>query len=175
PQILQWDAHHLTDHVDVSSMIDGAQRAIQQAKSAQADVIILVAHAGMPKHNPNGLDTEQGVWQLAQLENVDAIIFGHQHELFPGTDVYNQLPQVDSEAGTIFGIPAVQPGTQGSHLGVIDLQLNYVSATSQKRASWQITGYNSKVMPAASAPDTELTVYLNGMHEATQRYMQQPI
>lgn len=175
PQIMQWDAHHLTDHVDVSSMIAGARRAIQQAKSAQADIIILAAHTGMPKHSPNGSDTEQGIWQLAQLANVDAIIFGHQHALFPGTDVYNQLPHVNSEAGTIFGIPAVQPGTQGSHLGVIDLQLSYAPAKGERNASWQIVDHASKVVAAAAAPDTELTAYLKGMHEATQRYMQQPI
>src|SRR5690554_2135248 len=169
PQIMQWDAQHLQSHVRVSPMVAAAKSAVKAAKQAGADIIVLVAHAGMPKQTDNGVDSEQGVWQLAQIADVDAIIFGHQHELFPGSKVYQQLAQVDHVQGTIFGKAAVQPGTQGRHLGVIELTL------SRSPQGWQIDRQISRVIAAAEKADTELLAYLEPAHAATQSYMQQPI
>lgn len=169
PQIMQWDAHYLANHVRVASMLDSARTAITQAKQAGADLIVLVAHTGMPKHSSEGHDAEQGLWQLAQLSDVDAIIFGHQHEVFPGSTVYDQLPHVDSVRGTVFGIPAVQPGYQGSHLGVIELNVTY------NGSGWQITQSHSRVVAAATEPSRDMTDYLAGAHNATQAYMSQAI
>lgn len=169
PQIMQWDAQHLQHHITVSPMVNAAQIAVAEAKQAGADIIVLVAHAGMPKNTGNGVDSEQGVWQLAQIEDVDAIIFGHQHELFPGTMAYQQLAHVDSNQGTVFGKPAVQPGTQGSHLGVIDLTLRW------QAQRWHVQQHRSRVIAAAAQADTNVLAYLAPAHAATQNHMQQSI
>src|SRR5690606_14446339 len=70
PQIMQWDAHHLTNHVRVEPMLDAAQRAVKAARNAGADIVILVAHTGMPKQSSDGRNSEQGVWELAQIEGI---------------------------------------------------------------------------------------------------------
>ncbi|WP_417664116.1 5'-nucleotidase C-terminal domain-containing protein [Pseudidiomarina donghaiensis] len=169
PQIMQWDAHHLRDHVAVTDMLLAATQAVAEAQSAGADIIVLAAHSGMPKNSDDGVDSEQGVWQLAQIPAVDAIIFGHQHEVFPGSKVYDQLAHVNSQQGTLFGKPSVQPGTQGKYLGGIDLSLTF------SNAGWQIIASNSQVIAAAEYPDPTVLKHLASSHSATETYMKQAI
>jgi 5''-nucleotidase/2'',3''-cyclic phosphodiesterase and related esterases len=171
PQIMQWDAHHLRNHVNVESMVAAAQRAVEGARQAGADIVILVAHTGMPKQTSNGQDSEQGVWELAQLDGIDAIVFGHQHEIFPGTDSYDLLAHVNSEKGTIFRIPAVQPGLHGEYLGVIDFVFHYAAA--EKR--WVVQSKSASVKPVTAERDGELTAQLEPAHRATLAFMQQAI
>lgn len=171
PQIMQWDAHHLTNHVRVEPMLDAAQRAVKAARNAGADIVILVAHTGMPKQSSDGRDSEQGVWELAQIEGIDGIIFGHQHEVFPGTDVYDNLEHVDSKNGTVFGIPAVQPGLHGEHLGIIDFVITY----SQELESWVIQSKTARAERVTAARDKSLVTQLEPAHQATLAFMQQPI
>ena len=169
PQIMQWDAHHLSAHVTVKPMLEAAAQAIQQVKQAGADIVLLVAHTGMPKHSARGEDAEQGIWQLAQLEHIDGIIFGHQHEVFPGTDVYNQLLAVDSDNGTIFGVPAVQPGMHGEYLGLIDFQLSY------ENEQWQIISAQSSVRKVSASPEESTQTPFQVVHEQVLDFVRQPI
>lgn len=171
PQIMQWDTHHLTNHVSVEPMYDAARRAVKAARNDGADIVILVAHTGMPKHTSEGGDSEQGVWELAQIDGIDGIIFGHQHEVFPGTDVYDGLDQVDSKNGTVFGIPAVQPGVHGEHLGIINFVVNY----SEQLKRWEVQSKSAKVERVTSSRDELLVNQLKPAHQATLAFMQQPI
>lgn len=171
PQIMQWDAHHLTNHVRVEPMYDAAQRAVKAVRDAGADIVILVAHTGMPKQSSDGKDSEQGVWELAQLAGIDGIIFGHQHEVFPGTEVYDGLDQVDSKQGTVFGIPAVQPGVHAEHLGILDFTLNY----SKERQGWVVLSKAARVERVTAARNEALVDQLEPAHQATLAFMQQPI
>lgn len=171
PQIMQWDAHHLRDHVNVESMVAAAQQAVEAARQEGADIVILVAHTGMPKQTSSGRDSEQGVWELAQISGIDAIVFGHQHEIFPGTNSYDLLEQVDSEKGTIFDIPAVQPGLHGEHLGVIDFVFHY--ATDEQR--WLLQSKSASVKPVTAERDEVLVAQLEPSHQATLAFMQQAI
>lgn len=171
PQIMQWNGHHLRDHIVVIPMLDAVQQTIAELQMHQPDLTVLVAHAGMPKHNSNGNDAEQAVWELAQVAGIDAIIFGHQHELFPGTSVYEQLPGVDAKQGTLFGIPAVQPGVHGEHLGVIDFELVYSDEIQQ----WQVQRSNSAVVSISADRDQQLVELLQPTHKRTLAYMEQTI
>ena len=171
PQIMQWDTHHLAEHVQVEAMRDAAEREIQQARAAGADLVVLVAHTGMPKHSDITSDSEQAVWELAQIEGVDAIIFGHQHELFPGTSVYDQLANVDSQKGTIFGVPAVQPGVHGEYLGVIDLTLSF----DESHKTWHVESHQSTVLQVGATRDARVNQMLASAHTATLAFMKQSI
>src|SRR5690606_26765481 len=99
------------------------------------------------------------------------IIFGHQHEVFPGTDVYDNLEHVDSKNGTVFGIPAVQPGLHGEHLGIIDFVITY----SQEPESWIIQSKTARAERVTAARDKSLVTQLEPAHQATLAFMQQPI
>lgn len=173
PQINQWDQHHLQGKVSATAMVSAATTAVREAQAQQADVIILAAHTGMPKQTPNPHDDEQTGWLLAGIEGVDALLLGHQHEVFPGTSVYDQLAEVDSKAGTVRGIPTVQPGLYGSHLGVIDLQLAY----DKQQQRWQRSGFkvSARAVQHHREAAAELVALVEPAHKATLAFMQQPV
>ncbi|MCY7793553.1 hypothetical protein MOB28_22135, partial [Bacillus haynesii] len=81
---------------------------------------------------------ENAVYDLAlKTEGIDAIISGHQHGLFPGTD-YPGNGVIDNQKGTINGIPVVMPKNWGSHLGIIDMQLE------QDGGKWAVKDASAK-------------------------------
>lgn len=172
PQINQWDQHHLKGKATVLPMVSSTQKSVQKAREQGADVVILAAHTGMPKQTSDPEDSEQTGWLLAGIAGIDAMLLGHQHEVFPGSKVYDQLPDVDSTAGLVRGVATVQPGIYGSHLGIIDLELAY-SANS----GWQVVGTASstRAVTAATPVDTQLAEHLQSAHAATLSFMQQPI
>lgn len=172
PQIMQWDQHHLSGKASVTDMVSATQQRVAEAREQGADIVILAAHTGMPKQTSQPNDSEQTAWQLAGIEGIDAMLLGHQHEIFPGTDVYDQLPEVQSKKGLVRGVPTVQPGIYGSHLGVIDLAL-----THDTSAGWQVVASHSaaRAVTADTAIDGQLAEQLQTAHEATLDFMQQPI
>lgn len=172
PQIMQWDQHHVQGKVQITPMLAAVEAKIKRAREQGADIVVLAAHTGMPKHSDNPNDAEQTGWLLAGVDGVDVMLLGHQHEVFPGTKVYDQLPEVDSKNGRVRGVATVQPGIYGSHLGIIDIDLSYTSA-----GGWQImaTRSETRAVRAATAVDQQLVQELEQTHAATLNFMKQPI
>ncbi|WP_417689003.1 bifunctional 2',3'-cyclic-nucleotide 2'-phosphodiesterase/3'-nucleotidase [Pseudidiomarina sp.] len=172
PQIMQWDQHHLKGKATVLPMVSTTQSKVTEAREKGADVIILAAHTGMPKHTNEPQDNEQTGWLLAGIDGIDAMLLGHQHEVFPGSNVYDQLPDVDSSAGVVRGVATVQPGIYGSHLGIIDLELDY-----SEKTGWRVVAATSsaRAVTAATKVDERLAAHLQSVHKATLSFMQQPI
>lgn len=170
PQIMQWDQHHLQHKLVVHDMVAAATAAVQRAEQEGADIIVLAAHTGMPQQTSNPQDDEQTGWLLAGIEGVDALLLGHQHKIFPGTNVYDQLPEVDSTLGTVRGVPTVQPGVHGSHLGLIDLQLQY-------DGNWQVVGHQvtTRAVTATTEALPALVELVTPAHHATLAFMERPI
>lgn len=169
PQITQWDQQHLAGQINAIDITTATTQGVQQLREQGADIIVLVAHAGMPKHSDQPTDSEQALHSAAQVAGIDAILFGHQHEVFPGTRVYDRLPGVDSEQGTIHGIAAVQPGVYGSHIGIIDLTLTRVDG------QWQRHSSRSEVRAITNTVAEDIQRLMRSAHEATSRYVQQPV
>lgn len=172
PQIMQWDQHHVQGKVQITPMLAAVETKVKEAREQGADVVVLAAHTGMPKLTDNPADSEQTGWLLAGVAGVDAMLLGHQHEVFPGTKVYQQLPEVDSENGRVRGVPTVQPGIYGSHLGIIDIDLSYTST-----AGWHVitSRSESRAVQADTAVDQELEREFALAHAATLNFMKQPI
>lgn len=119
-QILGWDSIHLAGKVTVEEPLAALETIIPQMEEAGADVVVVLSHSGIGSDKV-GANTENVGYQISQLDGVDALITGHSHANFPGD--YADLANVDTENGTINGVPTVMPGAYGSHLGVIDLEL----------------------------------------------------
>lgn len=169
PQIMVWDKQYLAGHAQVQDIVTSARENIQHLQQQGADIIVAVAHSGLDFKQRNTYEAEQAVYQLAGLAGIDAILFGHQHRVFPGDKGYDNIPWVDNSAGLIRGIPAVQPGAFGSHLGVIDLTLNYQSER------WQVVDQQVQVMPISQQQSPQIKALLATTHANTQTYLQQPI
>ncbi|MDN2481442.1 bifunctional 2',3'-cyclic-nucleotide 2'-phosphodiesterase/3'-nucleotidase [Vibrio agarivorans] len=135
PDIMAWDASHLECNVVVSDIIETAEYFVPKMKAEGADIIIAVPHSGLDKDS--SLHAENATYELAQVEGIDAIMFGHDHKLFPNfKGEYDDFDGIDAEAGLIHGVPATMPGAWGEALGVIDLSL----ASKDGGETWTVTG-----------------------------------
>lgn len=114
PQITQWNAPLLDCALTTHGIVASARKAMENLREQGVDLVVALCHSGIgPKTNHDKL--ENAIVPLARIAGIDAIVAGHSHSLFPaGTAKDNQKP---------FGIPVVQPGFFGSHLGMIALDI----------------------------------------------------
>lgn len=122
PQIMNWDKGHLDGKLTVRGIVETAEKLVPMMREEGADIVIAIPHSGIAESHPEGLK-ENATAELAMVEGIDAILFGHAHTVFP-SKAYAEFPGVDLEKGTLHGVPSVMPGFWGSHLGIIDLTLS---------------------------------------------------
>lgn len=139
PQTATWDRYHLKDKIETLDIVEAARAMVPRIKAAGADIVIALSHSGI------GSDTheagmENATVPLAAIPGIDALFAGHTHEVFPGTGVAAS-DAVDPVSGTLHGKPAVMAGFHGSHLGVIDLLLEYDDG------KWSMIGHQARAIP----------------------------
>ena len=139
PQIMTWDATHLTGKVNTRDIVETAKAYVPKMKEEGADIIVALSHSGIAPDQTTG--AENASLQLAAVEGIDVVLTGHQHLVFPGPD-YEGIEGVDIEAGTLAGKPAVMPGFWGSHMGLIDLLLE-----QDADGRWTIASHTSEARP----------------------------
>ncbi len=119
-EILQWDNRHLQGRLEARTMSEAARDWVPALRRAGVDLVVCLAHTGIPQ----GWAFEEGchAGTLARIAGIDALVAGHTHRVFPfrGT---NPAADILPQEGTIAGKPVIQPGFNGSHLGMIDLTL----------------------------------------------------
>ncbi|WP_052352963.1 bifunctional 2',3'-cyclic-nucleotide 2'-phosphodiesterase/3'-nucleotidase [Neobacillus dielmonensis] len=174
PQIMEWDKSNLEGNITVKPIVETAKKYIPMMKKEGADVIVALAHTGISSE-PYEPDMENAAYYLAQLDGIDAILSGHSHNLFPGP-LYKDLPHTNLEKGTIQGKPVVMAGTFGSHLGIIDLNLQ------KKQGKWSVVDGKSMVWPIAEEKgkshvpaDKDILKEIFPEHQATIDYVNQPV
>lgn len=123
PQIMQWDKANLEGKVVTKDIVETAERFIPKMKADGADIIVAIPHSGIGTVTSEGME-ENATYDLSKVDGIDAILFGHSHGTFPSA-AYDGIEGVDTANGTINGTPAVMPGYWGSHLGLVDLQLQH--------------------------------------------------
>jgi len=179
PQTVQWDAHLLAGRIEVDAVVSAARHWLTHLQHEACDIVVALAHSGLSSE-PEHPGMENAVLPLASLGGIDAIIAGHTHLHLP-SPTHVGLDDASAETGTVRGTPVVMPGTAGSHLGVIDLE---IEASPQGR--WAATGFSCALRAisdcsatrAASAlvkEDTGLTDLLAADHAATKARMGQPV
>ncbi len=133
PQILIWDKHILHHKVAAIDMVLATKQQAKLLKKMGADIVVVLAHSGIfPIKYVTGC--ENAVCELTKIKEVDVVLSGHAHNVFPGGKVFNNLEKykIINQTGKINGKPVVMPGALGSHLGVIRLEL------TKKRDKWKI-------------------------------------
>lgn len=179
PQTALWDGHLLRDLVEVDDILDSARRWLPEMKQAGCDLILALAHTGLDQTDPIPA-MENAVIPLAALDGIDGVIAGHTHLHLPGI-AHAGLPHVDADTGSVHGKPVVMAGSSGSHLGVIDFELE-----AKAGGGWTISGFQCALRPVArrdadGAPvavageDQELVRVLAEDHADTRSLMAQVI
>ncbi|MDQ1003448.1 2',3'-cyclic-nucleotide 2'-phosphodiesterase/3'-nucleotidase/5'-nucleotidase [Neobacillus niacini] len=174
PQITQWDKSNLEGKVTAKDIVQSVEAQIPKMKEEGADLIIALAHSGIGDETIVELE-ENAAYDLTKVKGIDAIISGHSHSTFPGN--YSNLPGVDSENGTINGVPVVMPGSWGSHLGVIDLKI------AKEKGKWVVKQseselraiYDKTTKASLAEPDKKVLAAVKEAHEGTVNYVRQPV
>ncbi|MGV3003003.1 2',3'-cyclic-nucleotide 2'-phosphodiesterase [Vibrio sp. E150_018] len=175
PQIMVWDKKNLTGKVQVNDIKQTAEAFIPKMRAEGADVIVAIPHSGISTEKYQQ-GAENSVYYLTQVEGIDAITFGHSHAVFPSKD-FSNVEGADIAKGTINGIPSVMPGRWGSHVGVIDLELE------QKDGKWAVSDgtavarpiYDANKQKSLAAEDPEVKHAIDKDHQATREFVNQPI
>lgn len=169
PGIMRWDRSHLEGKVTAEDAADTIEKFVPEMKEAGADVVIVLSHSGMGDEiHTKGEDDV--VYQISQINEVDAILTGHNHSVFPGD--FADLKNVDSENGTVNGTPVVMPGKFGSHLGVMDLVLE------KDGDSWKVVSGKGSVREIDSESDAaseKVIAAVKEAHEGTIEYVRSPV
>lgn len=109
-QTLIWESAHLRGRAVAHPIMQRARLVAQQLRAQGADVVIALAHSGVA--SAGGANSEEYCAQdVAQIAQIDAVIAGHSHQLFP------------AEGTGEADMAMILPGFFGSHLGVLDLTL----------------------------------------------------
>lgn len=172
PQVMQWDKANLEGHVIVKDIVETANKYVPEMKAKGADLIVAIPHSGFEKAAPEGND-ENAVYYLSDVDGIDAILFGHAHKVFPGDSSFEGINGVDNNKGTINGVPSVEPGYWGDHLGVIDLTL------TEENGKWTVSNSQSEARPiydkATKKPlveaDMDIVNAVKEEHEGTINYV----
>lgn len=167
PAIMGWDSQHLEGEVETIEIVDAAEKYIPEMKENGADIIIVTAHTGIDDGDEQ---SENAAIPLSAVEGIDAMILGHNHGEFPVEGEYEDMDGVDVQNGTINDVPAVMPGSWGSHLGVIDLELRY------ENDEWTVESATSEIRSSEEAASNEtIEALAQSVHEETVDYVNSPV
>ena len=175
PQIMVWDKANLTGKVETRDIVKSAQKYVLEMKKKGADIIVALAHTG-PSDEPYHEGAENSAFYLADVPHIDAVIFGHSHRLFPNKE-FAKSPNADIAKGTVKGVPESMAGYWANNISVVDLVL------SEHNGKWIVTDGKAVLRPIYDAEnkkqlaenDPEMTALLKETHEATRKFVAQPI
>ncbi|MFT4150792.1 MAG: bifunctional 2',3'-cyclic-nucleotide 2'-phosphodiesterase/3'-nucleotidase [Paracoccaceae bacterium] len=179
PQVMQWEAERLSGHLVLRNMVEAGRAAAAELRAAGADVVLALSHSGIAAEGAAD-EAENASLALAGAADVDALIAGHTHQIFPRPGKAAP-PGANAEAGTLAGKPAVMPGFFGSHLGVIDLRLR-----RGREGGWQVAAHRADLRAiatrdAAGVPvaltdsDPRLAAQATPPHRSTRAWAQRPV
>jgi len=158
PQITQWDARLLTGHVQTHPIVASARAEAAELHDRGADLVIALCHSGVGAEVDTP-DLENAVLPLAASGAVDAIIAGHSHKTLPAPD----------QPGRVHGVPVVQPGFFGSHLGQIRFDLIH-------DGRWRVATSEVRLHRGDQAPPDPVLQDLSAdSHAATLAHVRRPL
>ncbi|MGN7939965.1 bifunctional 2',3'-cyclic-nucleotide 2'-phosphodiesterase/3'-nucleotidase [Metabacillus sp. 22489] len=176
PQINVWDKKHLEGKVVTKDIVESAKKVIPEMKEKGADLIVVIAHTGVDT-SEGVTGSENAVFDLTKkVPDIDAIVSGHQHNLFPGDARFNGVDAIDNVKGTVNGVPVVMPKNWGSHLGIIDLKLQLTNSANGEE-DWEVIDSISTAesISTVTEPNKEMVEAVKADHEATLDYVRQSV
>ena len=133
PQVTTWDKQILAGALATQPIVETASRCARDLRAEGADIVVALCHSGLGPETDRP-DLENAIRPLARCAGLDAIIAGHSHEVIPG-------PGGSGPTDARRGVPIVQPGAYGSHLGQITLTLKPAGT------GWQVTESSVRTHP----------------------------
>lgn len=170
PQIMNWDKANLSGKVISKDIVEMAKHYVPKMKAEGADLIVAIPHSGLEITSAKAMQ-ENATYHLSSVDGIDAILFGHAHNNFPGGKAYNGFEKqgIDNVKGSINGIPAVMPGFWANHIGLIDLDLTY------EGGKWAVKGFKTELRSVeAAAVDPIVAASVAQEHDETNKWVSEP-
>ncbi|WP_249861503.1 bifunctional metallophosphatase/5'-nucleotidase [Paenibacillus konkukensis] len=131
-------------------------------REEQPDVMIVSYHGGFERDMATGEPTEPltgenlGYALCREVEGIDVLLTGHQHRTIADC--------------RINGVTVIQPGSQGTYLGKVELRLE------KREGRWTIADATSELLPPGEEEAVKAILELVEPHEKlTQQWLDQPI
>lgn len=145
PQVSVWNRDQMKDRYQTHGIPDVARLSAKSLRAAGADLVVALCHSGIDDETARST-AENAAIAVAKLSEVDVVICGHTHRVFPGQD-HAPTSLVDPVKGTLAGKPAVMPGAYASHVGRVDLIIE------RKSGVWRILQKTVAALPVTDLPD----------------------
>lgn len=156
-QTLVWEARHLTGMASAVPIYTAAQETAQHLRALGADIVVALAHSGYetgcdPQHD------ESCAHAIAQIPTIDVVLAGHSHKVFP--EIAGQF---------IEDVAVVLAGFYGSHLGVIDLELQQDAtgwhAIKSRSTVWAVAARDAQGVTALVEEDPAIVAIAAQSHQ----------
>lgn len=152
PNIPNWEKPENYAGYSYRPAIEASREVVAKLRSQGVDLVVGLVHAGLtPK---TGEVTENMADSIArQVPGIDAIFFGHTHQVVEEMDVN--------------GVMMVQPRNWGGSLARAEFEFD------RKNGKWTLAGKRNKLLPAtADTPeDTRLVALAKPYHEAAEKWL----
>ncbi|MDR7073931.1 bifunctional metallophosphatase/5'-nucleotidase [Fictibacillus barbaricus] len=159
--IPNWENPEHIEGIQFLDAVETAKKWVPLLKE-KADLIIVSYHGGFERDLQTGKPTEtltgenQGYQLCMEVEGIDVLLTGHQHRLIEGLEVN--------------GVAVVQPGTQGTAVGHVEVKIKSENST------WKVFEKKSKLLSTKGyEPDKKIMDLIAPYEEKTQTWLDQPI
>jgi len=184
PHVLAWVGARLDGDLATRGMLEAAAAHAAALRREGADLVVALVHAGIGADGPGAADEPGGpdtatALSLALATDLDALMLGHSHQVFPAATLEVAAADspargggaVDARSGRLGGRPAVMPGVRGSHLGVIDLVL-----ARDRQGGWRPRRAEARALAVPPPPgDCTIRRATRRLHAATRAHMARSI
>lgn len=157
PGVMVWDAENVKGRIRVGDMLPAIRSAAQEARSAGAEVLVVVMHAGLDEPASydtaaTGLPSENVAARAArEISGIDLIVYGHSHK-----------EQKDLHIGSTL---LVQPKNWATSLGVATLTI------ARDAGRWRVASSRGQTIPAAGHTEqAAMVAAVAPTHRATVAY-----
>ena len=133
-------------------IVANVTKQAEALKEQGADLVVVLSHSGVGSANP-ALNDKNVSYALTKIPEVDVVLCGHEHNVFPGTGTdaaYAGLSGVDAENGLVNGKTFIMASDRGRSIGIADITL-----TQEKKNEWVITEQSAEVRKVSEFKTTE--------------------
>lgn len=155
-----WENPEHIKGLDFLDAVETAKKWIPYLRS-KSDVIIVSYHGGFERDLRTGeptesLTKENQAYQLCmEVEGIDVLVTGHQHRLL---------------TGEVNFVTIVQPGTQGTELGYVEVKVN------GEGDSWEVKDKRARLLSVNDhEPDQQVLNLIQPYEMKTQKWLDQPL
>ena len=152
-----WDKLNLAKRLQIDDIVTSLRRAVKDARAAGAQVVVVVAHAGLDP--PSGTEEElPGVGPenpmstvAREVSGIDLIVAGHSHREYADT--------------AINGVLVVQPRNWATSVAVATLSLERTGRT------WTVAAKHGAIVRTSGHAESKTIVDLaEPAHAAARKY-----